>query len=193
MLAALGLFGIRSNRSLEVIGFYTVASVDADGQLIGGSSLDVEPIPERIPVDGADIEVIKRVSAEQTSPNSTNQVLYSVVVTNNGPTAVEDVQVHDVLDMVAGTLVDVPTSGFHATQGTGWTITEQDIDGVTLDAVIPALEVGESAGLDFMVIVQVDRTQGRTELHNTVEVGTESADPIPDNNTDTLTTVIEMP
>jgi hypothetical protein len=43
-----GFVTLRSDRPLDVVAVYTVGSVDAGGQLLPGSSIDVEPVAERV-------------------------------------------------------------------------------------------------------------------------------------------------
>ena len=208
-----GFLIVQSPASLDVTGVYSVSALDEGGRPTIPSDMEIVPIAERTRVPDVpdvtdepdipdetdepevetDIEVMKRVAADETSPNSTNRVRYSVVVRNNGPNPVDNVAVRDELNMVAGTLVTVPPGSFSATHGAGWSITSQDGDGVILEAVIPMLNVGEFARLEFMVLVQIDPNQRRTEMQNIAEAGAALPDPIPGNNIDSLNTVISLP
>lgn len=199
-----GFLIVQAAASLDVTGVYSVSGIDEGGRPTIPSDVEIVSIAERVrlpdepedppqEMDTADIEVMKRVSVDETSSNSTNRAVYSVLVTNNGPNFVEDVQVRDELVMVAGTLVAVPAGEFATTHGTGWAVVSQNGDGVVLEAVIPTLASGEFARLDFAVIVRLDRTQQRTEMENTAEAEAALLDPVPDNNTDTLMTIITVP
>jgi uncharacterized repeat protein (TIGR01451 family) len=140
----------------------------------------------------ADLEVEKRAAADTSSPNRTNFVEYSVLITNNGPDTVMDIVVQDTLTMIAGTIVDVPETEFAATHGTGWSIVSQDFSSVTLEATIDVLAAGEWARLDFTVIVLIAPDQQVTEMNNTASAEGNLPDPDPTNNMDSVNTIIEL-
>ncbi len=176
-----GFIVIQSQQSLDVTGVYTTSGVTRSGKPTGSPSIDVEPIAERIREAAADLEVVKTVDLPR-SVNSTNVVHYTVQVTNDGPSPAESVVVTDTLAVQPGALVAVIENSFTATHGTGWVIQNQSPSGMTLEAAIPELAVGESAVFEFNVIVMLDPNQLAAHLVNTAEVESATADLNPSNN-----------
>jgi hypothetical protein len=183
---------IQSESSLDVDGVYSVASVDKEGYPIGPSDLEIVAIEERVRDDSTDLEVTKQAEI-LGAPDSINAVLYSVAVTNKGPSRAENITLTDSLRVELGSLLGVLEDQFSASKGSGWSVVDQDQSGSTLMATIPELDVGETADLEFVVRVRVDRQELRWAMINDVVVESDTQDIAPQNNLDTVETVVELP
>jgi len=187
----IGWLVVQSPEPLDVSGIYSTAALNRNGVAKGHSSLEIERIPERERTVKADVEVIKRASF-RPSQNSTNSIHYSVEVINHGPAASGEILLTDHVEMIHGQLLSVPESDFTTGLGAGWGVESVDPEGALLVAKIPNLSMGESALLEFSILVIVDPSVGDTRVVNTASAEIETEDYNPENNTDTVETTLNL-
>ncbi len=117
----------------------------------------------------ADLTIAKSGPATATAGN---QIAYTVVVTNNGPAAAQNVRVVDALPS-GMTFVAATASAGTCTGG--------------VDCAIGNLAIGASATVRITATVNADATGLFT---NTAQVSSSNPDPTPDNNTATAPTTV---
>jgi hypothetical protein len=181
-----GFVTLESDERLEVVGVYTVASVNQAGDIVGGSSIHLERAAGRRRPPEADLAIDK--TAEILAGGRTSEIHYTVTVTNHGPGAATEIELGDVLTMEQGDLTNLTVLG--ASHGSGWNVLAQDTEGAELEAEIAELSEGEVATLEFLVLT-VNVVPPATRIRNRAEVESAVLDPSPAN--DQVTVVTEIP
>jgi hypothetical protein len=147
-----------------------------------------EPEPE------ADLSIRKEQELDPRE-GGVPAIRYTVTVENLGPSEAANVVVSDVLS-VAGEGVALATFlSFATTHGDGWSVTAQEASSAQLQAEIDHLAPNESAELAFTAVLRVDPDVNFTDLEviNTATVSSETADPVPGNNSDFVTSLALNP
>jgi uncharacterized repeat protein (TIGR01451 family) len=131
-----------------------------------------------VPVEGkADLSITKTPSVRTVAPGG--QVLYTLVIKNNGPG-----------DATGVTVTDVPPAGLTLQSAKGGTGTTCSVENNRVACRIGTLAAGGTA--QVLVTAQAAATASG-ELTNRVTVTGNEEDPTPGNNTDTSTVTIPPP
>jgi uncharacterized repeat protein (TIGR01451 family) len=201
-----GFLVVQSPESLDVSAVYSTASLDKDNQAGDHSSIHIQRIPERIVEQGkgADLSIKKEVKIEPvTTPYHTThasinlQVImrYKLSVTNLGPSTATNIVVRDELAMDQGEIAELPESGTTTSHGGQWFIDNVDRFSAGLRAEILSLPAGETATLEFPVVIVLHPPGQNNQLWgrvvNTAVVSSALEDPEPSNNSVTVQT--DMP
>ena len=185
-----GFVTLESDEPLEVVGVYTLASVNEAGQIIGGSSIEIERVvgTRRALSDLEVKKSAKILGSHQFTPNDhTAEVQYTVTVSNIGQAAAAGVALKDKVSMSAGILANVQPI---AADGLTLKVDAQDASGATLSAELGALEPGASRSLEFFVIVLNRDPPNDMKLDDLAMAKSTSDDLNDTNNKATLETVI---
>ncbi len=117
----------------------------------------------------ADLQVIKTV--DNATPTVGSTIHFTIIATNNGPSAASGVAINDVLPPQLAFVGAVASSGSYSSAGGTWTIGN-----------LAAVGAGATATLDITATVSTDGT-----FSNTAAVGAaDQTDPNPGNNTSTV-------
>ena len=186
-----GFVTLESDEPLEVVGVYTLASVNEAGRIIGGSSIEIERVvgTRRALSDLEVKKSAKILGSHQFTPNDhTAEVQYTVTVSNIGQAAAAGVALKDKVSMSAGILANVQPIA--APDGLILKVDAQDASGATLSAELGALEPGASRSLEFLVIVLNRDPPNDMKLDDLAMAKSTSDDLNDTNNKATLETVI---
>jgi hypothetical protein len=184
-----GFVVLQGVRSLDVVGVYTAAALDAQGNPSAQSGIHLETVTERrFEIEGADLEIRKSATAEG-SP-TIQLVRYTIEVTNHGPLDATNVVVEDSLDVAVGALVQIFEGSFSASHGGEWTLGPLTADSAELEAAIASLPANETATLEFALEVRVEPPVVEMRLVNTAQAASELSDPNPQNDSVRLETVL---
>lgn len=179
-----GFLVIQSRASLDVTAVYTTAAVDRTGQVTTHSSIDVEQIRERVKAKRTDLEI--RKTAKSAGSQTSQQVRYTIEVTNHGPAAATNIVVEDTLEVDVGQLAQVIEPAFSASHDGEWTLGPVTGTSAKMKAAIPSLPATETAILEFAVEVRVDPPPLEIRLVDTAKVSSDLEDSNPQNDTVTL-------
>lgn len=183
-----GFLVIQSRASLDVTAVYTTAAVDRTGQVTTHSSIDVEQIRERVRGKRTDLEIRKTATAAGSL--TSQQVRYTIKVTNHGPAEATNIVVEDTLEVEAGLLVQVIEPAFSASHDGEWTLGTVTGTSAEMKATIPSLPATETASLEFAVEVRVNPPLLEIRLVDTAEVSSDLEDSKPQNDSVTLSTTL---
>lgn len=183
-----GFLVIQSRASLDVTAVYTTAAVDGTGQVTTHSSIDVEQIRERVRGKRTDLEIRKTATAEGSL--TSQQVHYTIKVTNHGPAAATNIVVEDTLEVEAGRLAQVIEPAFSASHDGEWTLGTVTDTSAEMKATIPSLPATETATLEFAVEARVDPPLLEIRLVDTAEVSSDLEDSNAQNDSVTLATTL---
>lgn len=175
-----GFLVIQSNHSLDVTTVYTTAAIDDRGQPTTHSSIDVEQVRERAQQPGADLVIRKTALVEGTG--TTMVVHYTIEVDNLGPSAAPNVVVNDLLQAEIGSLVNIIPASLSVSHGGVWVLGPFAAAATTLQATIPLLPAGDTAVLEFAVVVTIDPPTFGVRLVDTAQVTSALPDPDFTNN-----------
>lgn len=151
----------------EIVNTAVVESTTPDPNLDNNLSTDTTPISR-----SADLSMVKTVS--QTPVPAGGQIVYTLLVSNSGPSDAEDVVLTDVLP------TELTDAEISADNGAVW----QPFNGV--------YRIGNLAAGGYIrfLIRAVVSANARGILRNTAVVGSSTPDPDPDNNADTVETPV---
>jgi len=178
------IFSIYGNQKIKVSGmigstsleYYCAGALDPNLNYFSGSKINDCGVAQAQSCealqDQADLQINKLASAETVYAGQ--NLTYSISVTNNGPSAAQDVNVVDNLPGNISIINTMPSSGT-------W---------VSPNWSIGALESGATALLTF-VVAPDDQFSG--VLNNTAIVSSTTNDPDAANNSSTASTVVILP
>ncbi|HUE73169.1 MAG TPA: right-handed parallel beta-helix repeat-containing protein [Pirellulaceae bacterium] len=128
----------------------------------------------------ADLSVTKSDSPDPVVAGE--NLTYTIVVTNNGPSDAQSVTLTD--------LIPAGTTFVSFTEPSGFTSTEPAVGGTgTVTSTTPTLAAGAVATFTLVVQANASLLDGST-ISNTATVSTATADPTPGNNSVTATTTV---
>ncbi|WP_298922334.1 hypothetical protein [uncultured Roseobacter sp.] len=143
-----GFVTLESDSRLDVVGVYTAAPLDADGQIAAGISMDLERAIGRRHPPSPDLEVAKTVEVLGVDGNTciSSQCLlrYSITVRNIGNGDATDVLLRDRLSVTGGAFAGINPQA-------GWQITDQGRASAHLERTIDQLPSGQDVTFDIQV------------------------------------------
>jgi uncharacterized repeat protein (TIGR01451 family) len=150
----------------------------SDSNAANNSSTDTNVIVTGVPT--TDVSVTK--TGDQDPVAAGDLLTYTIVVSNNGPSAAANVTLSDA--------IPADTTFVSFTAPAGWTTTTPAPGGTgVVTATTPTLAAGASA--TFTLVVEVDSGASGTTISNSATVTTTTGDTVAANNVDTTLTDVD--
>ncbi|MEM7531572.1 MAG: SdrD B-like domain-containing protein [Chloroflexota bacterium] len=132
----------------------------------------------------ADLEIVKMDSEDPATAGE--ELFYTIVYTNNGPTTAFNVQIQE--DLPLGVLLNAVTSA-DPPLGSPTPVLNDD-GSLTLIWSLAELAAGQSG--EIVLEVDTDPTLAGSDITNVVSISSDTPDPMPEDNQDTEPTTFEI-